>query len=662
MKLTLKDFLGPKGYLAWLLIILLGLFLRWYQIGDRPLHHDESIHAMFGKYFYDFPEVNYYKYNPEYHGPTLYMVLRATYNSIGSLSDGSPRVPIAILGSLMLFIPLLFREFFKPWAFLFLTAAISLSPTLIFWSRFAREDFIVFTSMFMVFWGATKADPKYKAAFIFSGIALNLATKANVFVFVAQIIGYIIYQFIISCYTKDQNPSLIKRIFLNVKSRPLQTVLGFGIASFVYTYFITTGYRHLEGILDGIYRKSIMYWLDKHNIERIAGPFAFHFYQLSWYELLFIIAFLLHVVIFYLRGGLILRLWGAGIATIGAAFFIFYGTNPVDGFFLWKFLKLKDHFDVLIAVLLLFHPLAVTTHYLLKNNPILAFWGYFFTANFFTYSYLGEKVPWLSSYIFIPGIVFLVLFFQELFEEKKWNWNTLSGRRVLGVIATLSLILGVIFFFEDSAISSSGSIFLRDSGTLNTATDLMIFGFIGILFSYLDAIFKYLPTVNGGRFIFAIFSLFLLRMAWLTNNVHQEREIGFISQVHTTREFKSKLLAIRQLSESEILGRKLKIHVSGEPVWPGTWYFRDMPEYQYQDLKPEEFGNYDVILRTWKEDEKVPDNFVAEKINLRGWWVPDYKQMSWKNYLNMAINLQPWSGLGYSYTTVWLNKKILPAM
>jgi predicted membrane-bound mannosyltransferase len=37
-----------------ILIILTGLLLRWIGLDVRPLHHDESLHAMYGKYYYDF--------------------------------------------------------------------------------------------------------------------------------------------------------------------------------------------------------------------------------------------------------------------------------------------------------------------------------------------------------------------------------------------------------------------------------------------------------------------------------------------------------------------------------------------------------------------------------------------------------------------------------
>ncbi len=57
--------------IAYIVLILAAVFLRTYDLGVRPYHHDESIHAFFSwKIFKNgFAE---YKYDPVYHGPTLY--------------------------------------------------------------------------------------------------------------------------------------------------------------------------------------------------------------------------------------------------------------------------------------------------------------------------------------------------------------------------------------------------------------------------------------------------------------------------------------------------------------------------------------------------------------------------------------------------------------
>jgi predicted membrane-bound mannosyltransferase len=59
-----RDALDRRGWIIYSALVLVGLFLRWFQLDDRPVFHDESLHAMYGLYFYDAPEVHYYQYNP----------------------------------------------------------------------------------------------------------------------------------------------------------------------------------------------------------------------------------------------------------------------------------------------------------------------------------------------------------------------------------------------------------------------------------------------------------------------------------------------------------------------------------------------------------------------------------------------------------------------
>ncbi len=74
----------------------------------------------------------------------------------------------------------------------------------------------------------------------------------------------------------------------------------------------------MPGFLDALYRESIKYWYEKHDIERIAGPFNFHLYQLSFYEGLFLLAFLLHLVHFYCTRGI--KIFTAGFVLLITAF------------------------------------------------------------------------------------------------------------------------------------------------------------------------------------------------------------------------------------------------------------------------------------------------------------------------------------------------------
>ena len=47
-------FTNPQWALYGVLLAV-GLLLRWVMLDARPYHHDESLHGMYGRYFFDFP-------------------------------------------------------------------------------------------------------------------------------------------------------------------------------------------------------------------------------------------------------------------------------------------------------------------------------------------------------------------------------------------------------------------------------------------------------------------------------------------------------------------------------------------------------------------------------------------------------------------------------
>ena len=65
----------PGGMYIFIGILLIAIFSRLFLLGERPLRHDESIHAVFSWKIlqsYQGKLVNDYEYDPTYHGPFLY--------------------------------------------------------------------------------------------------------------------------------------------------------------------------------------------------------------------------------------------------------------------------------------------------------------------------------------------------------------------------------------------------------------------------------------------------------------------------------------------------------------------------------------------------------------------------------------------------------------
>ena len=637
----------------YVLVFVAGFFLRWADLDAKAVHHDESLHLMYGRYFFDWPDVHYYRYDPMLHGPLLYNTLRLFYNTLGS-TTWAGRAYVALLGTLLMFSPLLFRRYFTKNALLALCSAVALSPTLIYWSRFIREDNLQLTAMLITLAGVCLVSDRLKVIVAFLGLTLQFCIKENSFVNVALLTGFMLFELACNAVFHKRFDGLLPALGRYLAKYWRETLFAFGLGALVYCYFYTGHFRYWDGPLDGLYRKSLGYWIHQHNIERIAGPFLFHFYSLSWYESIFVLAVLVQVVLFYARADYGIKVAGTLMLLISAMLFVRgVGRNiqPELGQFPWSYFRLKDIRDLVALPILLIHPVLVTVQHLYRRQQALAFWGYLFTASFFTYSFLGEKVPWLSVYPFTAGLIYLVLYYQEYFQSDGVEWaKACQWSRIFSLIGVTCCLLGLWFVNAEGAfkVSEYNNYYWLGAGVAF------------ILLSFCEVLLRLFGAVDLRVLTFVVFFIFNVRAAGLTNFVFAGEASEFISQVHTTPEFHNFALKLREEITNSLRGSPPRVLAMEDAVWPMTWYMRDLGERFKFDAPESERGGFDFIIKNWKEGEAPPPGFRAVRMNLRGWWVPDYDKMSLKKFLGYALSHRPWSDTGFSY--VWLLVKERPGI
>lgn len=405
--------LSRKEQILYIIIITTGITIRWYQLEQRPVHHDESLHAIYGLYYFTNPEGQFYRYDPMLHGPFLYHILPLFYKFF-DISKTSARAIGTILGSLWVFIPLLFHRFLSRRMILITTIYIALSPSLIYWSRFLRHDSLFlslcFLSIITIF---ISSSSKVKNFLLPIFIALLFCTKENSYLMIVFVLANIIYELIAQKIHPINTPTILKSSIESIKKSPLMLLSGILIACTAYCYFYSGGFRYTEGIWDGLYRKSLSYWLHQHNIERISGPFSFQFFILSWYEGLFTLFAILQVLFLFKQSFKWYRISVISALSVALSLYFFNKLGFIhQDFFIAQFLKLKIPLDFIISLLLLALGVLNTIAHWMQNERHLSIASYWFYACFFTYSFVGEKVPWLSLYPLCFGIIYLALYYS----------------------------------------------------------------------------------------------------------------------------------------------------------------------------------------------------------------------------------------------------------
>src|SRR6266567_8830302 len=96
-------------------VVLLGAVLRFWGLGDKPLHHDESLHAYFALQLMN--NWRSYQYDPLLHGPFQFHAIALVYKIsqlLGAPDYGvnttTVRIAAATLGSVIVGLPYFLRN------------------------------------------------------------------------------------------------------------------------------------------------------------------------------------------------------------------------------------------------------------------------------------------------------------------------------------------------------------------------------------------------------------------------------------------------------------------------------------------------------------------------------------------------------------------------
>ena len=123
----------------WGVLILAAIITRFWDLGYRALHHDESLHAYYSWGFAtgDIP----YVHNPLMHGPFLFHANALIYQLFG-VSDATSRILPALFGVALVWLPWLLRgrNFLGPWGALAAGYFLLLSPSFLYYTRYIRHD------------------------------------------------------------------------------------------------------------------------------------------------------------------------------------------------------------------------------------------------------------------------------------------------------------------------------------------------------------------------------------------------------------------------------------------------------------------------------------------------------------------------------------------
>ena len=186
---------------AYLFILVLALFTRFFILDHRVMSHDESLHTRFAYNLYN--EGNF-THTPLMHGPVLFHATALSYFLFGD-SDFSGRIYTAFLGVLMVMFPVLLRRWLGKWGAVLASLMVLISPLLLYYNRYIRHDTpSIFFGLIMAYCilQYLNGSPRFRRRaywlYIFAAaMILNLGSKETAFIYIAIFGSFLCIYFLV---------------------------------------------------------------------------------------------------------------------------------------------------------------------------------------------------------------------------------------------------------------------------------------------------------------------------------------------------------------------------------------------------------------------------------------------------------------------------------
>src|SRR5581483_6545492 len=296
----------PVAYVA---LMAVGFALRLYHLGDRALHHDESLHSVYSWYLY---VGRGYVHDPMMHGPFQFHFNALMYFLFGD-NNVTARLQPAILGTLFIGMPYFLRRELGRIGALTAAVLLTVSPVFLYFSRFTREDMpVAFWTMVLMlglfgYLRTHQARWFYVAA---TGFAFAFATKETTY-----ISAFVVATFFFGMSALARFSDLGRVVWAAIRTVSLRTwliaaAIFLGINITLYTTFFTNpnGFCTMLWAVEpfcGASRGALQYWLDQQDVRRGGQPWFYYLLLIPLYEFVpFIGSFLAVVALPRIRRGI----------------------------------------------------------------------------------------------------------------------------------------------------------------------------------------------------------------------------------------------------------------------------------------------------------------------------------------------------------------------
>ncbi|MBI3941993.1 MAG: TIGR03663 family protein, partial [Chloroflexi bacterium] len=627
-------------------ILLVTIGTRFWDLGSRAQHHDESMHAF---YSYNLSKGLGFEHTPLLHGPLWFHLVAFSYFLFGA-SDYTSRLMSAIFGVLLVLSPLLLRKYLGRRGTLATAGMLAISPAMMYYSRFVREDIFATVFTVMAFIGIMRYLDERRDRWLYLmvvGWASVFATKEVAFihafvfgVFLFGLLGWFVVKKHLTLADLQKTAAWDLVIMMGTLLLPLTAafimhVVGWnpldytysgilrsssilvpllgisiavglwwdqrrwlGLAAVYYAIYLlahTTLLTNPQGIFSGLVG-ALGYWLSQQDVRRGDQPPYYYIILQSLYEFLPVLLGLIAVVMYAIFPNWRKRVDGDT-------------GNPEQE-------QLVDPS--------------------LTRAELNSFFGifliYWWILAFIIYSWAGEKMPWLLVEITVPTIYLAGRFLGQLLEATDFRLIRERGG------AIFALLVPALFIVLWALLDNNGTVGNQSISALNqtmrfVSTLILFLGLAYLAVKYFIQLGWFQASRTAFLTLIVALAIMTIRYAVMASFVHGDIAKEMLIYTQTTPDVTMVVKEIDQISMRVAGGKNLNIAYDNESSWPFEWYLRDYPKREFKGGNPgATLTNPVILVGTVNENAFKPyinsSLYVQYRYRLRWWFPQDYMDMT----------------------------------
>jgi uncharacterized protein (TIGR03663 family) len=652
----------------YMLIGILAVLTRFWDLTYRAQHHDESLHSYFSWRLF---AGEGYLHDPMMHGPALFHSNALSYFLFGD-NEMATRIVPALLGVLVVLLPALLRgpQFIGRWGALACSTLLLLSPTIMFYTRFNRHDpYVLFATLVIIFSMIRYMEHRetkwiisvwVTTGFLFTTLEVSFIIAFMLVTFVGAIMAWQIDKRLLAIAAavavaaaglwiglprvgvsplpgipwEDPSTANIQAFAADLVVHPvilsIVAVVAAGIAA---TVILLNRVRNGQGWLIGVLGSTphdtttrVMY----DGLTDRKGMWAGILGGLAIFATLYTTLFT--------------NMAGLASGTVGALGYWLGQQDVQRGDQPWFYYLLILPQYELVAVLLTPVAAIVTLKRIIplirsgqpvgKRNYIWALFLWWIVVHLAVFSWAGEKMPWLSVHMALPMILLCGAFIGDIIERLERMRTPASQRASMAFAGSIAIVLAAWFMLWTwgSAGAWADEVGRSARNMRPEVQDnpwLLYLPAIALLLVATAGMLKLGPRRASALFGLSLVGMLLLtqlhlsfRMSFVEGDVPRDMLIYVQSSPDVTQAVEDIGLLSREITG----GLDMTIWYDSGTSWPMQWYLRNYSNRRFYGTEIDRPPDAAVVLISSEhltaDNQAMLSGYTGTEYAMR-WWFPE---------------------------------------